>query len=79
MPRHRAKPNRSSLRLAAAVVAAVLVVAACGSGSETATDSAVSGEASGLPQTDAATVDGSQLAFGSLEGRDAVLWFWAPW
>jgi hypothetical protein len=27
----------------------------------------------------AATVDGGQLDASSLEGRDVVLWFWAPW
>jgi hypothetical protein len=25
------------------------------------------------------TVSGSQIDFGSLEGQDTVLWFWAPW
>jgi hypothetical protein len=27
----------------------------------------------------APTVDGGQLDASSLEGRDVVLWFWAPW
>lgn len=27
----------------------------------------------------ATTVTGSQIDFGSLEGQDVVLWFWAPW
>ena len=26
-----------------------------------------------------ATVGGGQIDFGSLEGQDIVLWFWAPW
>jgi len=25
------------------------------------------------------TVSGGQINFGSLEGQDVVLWFWAPW
>ncbi len=25
------------------------------------------------------TADGGQIDFGSLEGQDTVLWFWAPW
>ena len=27
----------------------------------------------------ATTVRGAQIDFGSLEGQDVVLWFWAPW
>jgi hypothetical protein len=27
----------------------------------------------------ASTIDGGQLDASSLEGRDVVLWFWAPW
>ena len=27
----------------------------------------------------ATTVSGGQIDFGSLEGQDVVLWFWAPW
>lgn len=27
----------------------------------------------------ASTIDGGQIDFGSLEGQDVVLWFWAPW
>lgn len=25
------------------------------------------------------TVDGSQLDWASLEGKDVMVWFWAPW
>jgi len=27
----------------------------------------------------ATTISGEQINFGSLEGQDVVLWFWAPW
>jgi len=26
-----------------------------------------------------ATVGGGQLALGSIDGQDTILWFWAPW
>lgn len=54
-----------------------LLLAACGS--DTDTETASSGGGDSYPQFTAATVDGAQLEFGSLEGRDTVLWFWAPW
>ena len=25
------------------------------------------------------TLDGGQVDFGALQGRDVFLWFWAPW
>lgn len=31
------------------------------------------------PDAVVATVAGGQIDFGSLEGQDTVLWFWAPW
>ncbi len=37
------------------------------------------GPAQPLPQFTADTVSGGQFEFGSLEGQDAVIWFWAPW
>ncbi len=26
-----------------------------------------------------ATISGDQIDFGALQGKDVVLWFWAPW
>lgn len=31
------------------------------------------------PDVVVSTVAGGQIDFGSLEGQDIVLWFWAPW
>lgn len=56
-----------------------LLAAACG-GSDVAR---TAGEAAAGDDVDLAfsaqTVDGGQLDFGSLAGRDVVVWFWAPW
>jgi len=38
----------------------------------------VEGPAS-FPSIVVATSAGGQIDFGSLEGQDTVLWFWAPW
>lgn len=32
-----------------------------------------------FPDVATGTVAGGQIDFGSLEGQDTVLWFWAPW
>ena len=63
-------------RLVSAVAAAGLLVAgACGSTSEQArTEPAEVAGFGALP-----TVAGGQLDLSSLEGRDVLLWFWAPW
>ncbi len=52
------------------LVAAAAVVASC-SGSESATVEEAS--------ITSPTASGGQIDFGSLEGTDTVLWFWAPW
>lgn len=65
----------------AAALALSLAGAGCAADSPTTdveTNAASSGEVSALTLT-AATTDGGQFDFGSLEGQDAVLWFWAPW
>lgn len=69
-----------STRLAIALALAfALMATACG-GSDTTTsaaqasDSGPAGEGIVLP-----TTDGGQLAFNDLEGKPALLWFWAPW
>lgn len=51
-----------------AVAAALL--ASC-SGSESATVDEVS--------ITSPTASGGQIDFGSLDGSDTILWFWAPW
>ena len=60
------------------VAAGSLLAAACGGG-DAATTEAAAGKSAEVYALSAATVSGSQLEFGSLEGQDAVLWFWAPW
>jgi len=63
--------SRTFLVLAALVAMLSLTVAACGNDDPAAT-----------PASDAAaapTADGGQLAFGDLQGKPALLWFWAPW
>ena len=71
-----------------------LIATACGSGSDVAatTSNAPSQAAESTAPTEtaepvqaepaalvASTADGGQLDWGTLEGRDVVLWFWAPW
>ncbi len=73
------RPRPSTLfRSLALVLVAAFLAAACGSGDET-TAAAVPGSESDFPSFTAQTVGGSQLDYGSLEGQDTVLWFWAPW
>lgn len=71
---------RRRLSLALVLVASLLA-ASCGSGTDTAapSDLGASESESDFPSFTAQTVDGSQLDFGSVEGQDTVLWFWAPW
>lgn len=83
-------PTRS--RIAAVVMALGLLAAACGG--DGATDTAAPAEADATTESaDAAEpepaawphtfvadqVGGGEIDAGSLEGRDIVLWFWAPW
>lgn len=83
---------RTSLGRAAAAVA-VLAATSCGSSAtETATapDTTSAATAEAVEATAAPSlaervsvplesVSGSQFDLGSLEGKDTVLWFWAPW
>lgn len=75
--------DMTRLRAAAVVAALSFVVAACGGGASTTDASAqpASESAPAAPVIDGVfdTVSGSQIDFGSLEGQDTVLWFWAPW
>lgn len=77
--------SRTSIGLVATLA---LVLAACGSGTETtesgaATTSAATSESpteNGVTSAETvATVSGGQLDLGDLEGKDTLLWFWAPW
>ncbi len=77
----------------ATVVALVLIATACGSTSDDdssldaasdSADEAASSDQADPPtsQSEANFVDlagGGQLDWNSLQGRDVVLWFWAPW
>ncbi len=86
--------SQTSSRVATLALGASLLAAACGgsttitaadsgaaSGSDTASASnAASGStANPLLTGTVGTVAGGQFDLGSLEGQDAVLWFWAPW
>lgn len=83
MSRSRLSPM--TRRLAAAVFAITLLVAACGGSSGNVASDADVSEAptrqSEVPTSSATaqTVSGSEIDFNSLEGTDTVLWFWAPW
>lgn len=57
-------------RLIVPLIAAVLLVAGCGSRTPT--------DGTQLDFT-AQTLDGREFSGASLKGRPAVLWFWAPW
>lgn len=46
---------------------------------DTTTADATTEEAPAEASLVATTVGGGQIDFGSLEGQDVVLWFWAPW
>ncbi len=65
-------------RLAALVVTAGLVLAACGGdndGSATQTDP----RDASLLDFEAAAVDEQVVDVGEYAGTDLVIWFWAPW
>lgn len=55
------------------LIAAALVVSACGGESEEAE--------SGPPQmrVQALSTDGEMMVIDNLRGVDTMLWFWAPW
>ncbi len=42
-------------------------------------ESAATSQPASFPNAVVSTVAGGQIDFGSLEGQDIVLWFWAPW
>ena len=72
------------LRLPALALALSAALAACGSGEASTTPGAADGSSdateSGAPEAfRAATLEGGELSSSSFEGKDTVLWFWAPW
>ncbi len=84
MARSRFSPSRltAAVVLASSLGLASLGLAACAADNSTASGSAGTGGDTGEVQPlalVAETTDGGQFEFGSLEGQDAVLWFWAPW
>ncbi|MGA9749978.1 MAG: redoxin family protein [Nocardioides sp.] len=68
--------------LALLATSTILLLGACGTATSDASDAAAEVIGTGK-QADydfsAETLDGSVLEGTSLEGRPAVLWFWAPW
>jgi hypothetical protein len=85
--------KRQGWRLGTTVLAAVLFAGACSSSGEgdaaVAIPTSASEEAATTTEAPAGTpvpvldpartVDGAQLDWNSLEGKDVVVWFWAPW
>ena len=62
--------GRMPKRLSPLILTVLLAILASGCGSDSqASDSG----------TIVDTAAGGQIDFGSLEGTDTVLWFWAPW
>jgi hypothetical protein len=72
-------PSRSAVRSVAVALGFALAATACSGGNESATSSSAGAEKSPLLDVAFATSDGGQLEWGTLEGQDVVLWFWAPW
>ncbi len=72
--------SRRLLRCLVAVVSLSLALVACGSdGSDDVASDAPPATSSTPNPGVVPTADGGQIDFGSLEGSDTLLWFWAPW
>lgn len=65
---------RRGLVAPAVILAASLLAAACGGEDDDAL-----GLGDGGVEFTASQLGGGELASADLEGRDTVLWFWAPW
>lgn len=68
--------------LVALLALAVVVAAACGGTDDTTTSATTTSAADSggrLQGLALPTADGGQLDFNDLEGKPALLWFWAPW
>lgn len=72
MARHRS----SLLALLAPVL---LVAAACSSGSDEGSAGQAESGRAGFAAFEAPVLGGGAFDSASIEGRDTVLWFWAPW
>ncbi len=71
------------MRIALLLAATVLVLSGCGAENSPAAVDA-SGQVTGTGKTadydfTGSTLDGEPFAGAALEGKPAVLWFWAPW
>jgi thiol-disulfide isomerase/thioredoxin len=69
------------VRFLSLAAAAALTLAACGSssGDDAGSGSSESAAAGSSPTFTAAKLGGGELDSASFEGKDTVLWFWAPW
>lgn len=66
--------------LSALAAAVALLVSACGQNLDTSTAGAPPARAAAtVYDYSATTVDGASFDGGTLAGKPAVLWFWAPW
>ena len=75
--------GRLCRRVLAVALIMGFVAAACGSGeASTASEATVpdASPAAEQPLVDEfATLDGTTIDLATLQGKDVVLWFWAPW
>ncbi len=79
--------RRSQTRMVAGTLAiAALVGAACGTGGTVAEDAAVEPSAAETTESvgqalsgEFETISGATIDLADFDGRDVVLWFWAPW
>jgi thiol-disulfide isomerase/thioredoxin len=61
------------------LLVAVLALAGCGGASNSTAESPAPAASGPLLAFTATTLDGKAFDGASLQGRPAVLWFWAPW
>ena len=71
------------IRFASLAIVFGLIAAACGGGTDVSAPEIDSGDAAvadqGLFGGEFVSLTGEAIDFGSFEGQDTVLWFWAPW
>ncbi len=83
---------RTTTRAAAVALAGVIAISACGSdggedssaesAADTATDSDAGSDApveNSLLSGTVGTVTGSQVDLAGFQGKDVLVWVWAPW
>lgn len=71
-------PLRTRARVIVVAVVAILA-AACGGGEAEDSNAASPPQLSDTAEFTAATVGGGEFNAASIQGKDTVLWFWAPW